>query len=69
MDELGLKGYKGVNGKRGPHGLKGIMGQKGNESEQGQEGEMFHNSWKQCVWENINDYKDLGIIKVWDTVR
>ena len=38
------------------------MGPKGAKGEQGNQG--LQRNWKQCVWKNIDDDKDRGLIKV-----
>jgi hypothetical protein len=64
--ETGLPGQKGASGKvgpTGPTGPKGSVGVKGNAGEKGQKGDLFHINWKQCVWEDVNDHKDFGLIR------
>jgi len=51
----GTKGVKGVAGTLGPRGLKGEAGQSGKDAEQ--------RNWKQCAWSNVNDGRDIGLVK------
>ena len=56
----GPKGPQGTTGPTGPRGAKGDAGSKGSQGPPGTLG----SNWKQCVWKNINNGKDTGLIKV-----
>ena len=75
----GAKGHQGLQGKtgpqgppgdKGPAGVKGKVGAKGESGSQGPPGQiwelgpMLFKNWKECVWKNLNDGKDSGLIKV-----
>ena len=66
----GKTGPQGPPGDKGPAGVKGEEGAKGEPGAQGppgQKGEldpMPFKNWKECVWKNLNDGKDSGLIKV-----
>ena len=53
----GLPGVKGEEGTKGEPGTQGPAGQKG------EPGPMPFKNWKECVWKNLNDDKDSGLIK------
>ena len=57
------KGSQGTTGKAGPRGTKGDVG---NTESQGPPGTLTSN-WKRCVWKNINDGKDTGLISKYIT--
>ena len=67
----------GIPGPAGPPGLQGIKGETGVQGPRGQKGErgdvatglMSHKNWKECVWKNLNDDKDNGLIKVIDFLK
>ena len=48
-------------GPPGPMGEKGTQGKKG---EQGPSAAVPQRNWKQCVWRELNDGRDYGLIKV-----
>ena len=56
---LGLKGPQGLLGKAdtGPPGSQGPSGPKGAPG-------SFARNWKQCVFKNLDDGKDSGLVKV-----
>ena len=75
----GAKGDQGIPGKTGPQGPPGPSGKPGANGKDGAKGErgesglngtpgnpglMAFKNWKECVWKNINDDKDQGLIKV-----
>ena len=75
----GAKGDQGLQGKTGPQGspgdkgpacVKGEEGAKGEPGTQGppdqkwELGPMLFKNWKECAWKNLNDGKDIGLIKV-----
>ena len=62
----GPKGHQGSSGKAGPRGAKGDVGNTGSQGPPGLKGlpGALGSNWKQCVWKNINDGKDTGLIKV-----
>jgi len=55
----GPKGLQGTTGKVGPRGTKGEIGNPGSRGPPG----TLTSNWKQCVWNNINDDKDTGLVK------
>jgi len=67
----------GITGPAGPPGLQGIKGETGVQGPSGQKGErgdvppglMSHRNWKECVWKNLNEENDNGLIKVIDFCR
>ncbi|XP_044173807.1 collagen triple helix repeat-containing protein 1-like [Acropora millepora] len=64
----GVRGLKGATGFSGPTGARGGRGEKGARGPQGPPGfrgadEMLVKNWKQCVYKNLNDQKDTGLIK------
>ena len=78
--QVGAKGDMGVTGPPGPRGIKGEPGRDGNKGDKGVAGspgprgvkgeagpsskDSAHRNWKQCAWKNINDDRDIGLIKV-----
>ena len=60
----GKDGAKGERGAQGPPGQKGQRGESGLSGTPGNPGLMAFKNWKECVWSNINDGKDHGLIKV-----
>ena len=60
----GKDGAKGERGAQGPPGQKGERGESGLSGTPGNPGLMAFKNWKECVWSNINDGKDNGLIKV-----
>jgi len=77
--QVGAKGDMGVTGPPGPRGIKGEPGRDGNKGDKGVTGspgprgvkgeagpsskDSAHRNWKQCAWKNINDGRDIGLIK------
>ena len=66
----GKTGPQGPPGDKGPAGVKGEEGAKGETGAQGPPGQKWElrpmpfKNWKECVWKNLNDGKDNGLIKV-----
>ena len=68
----GDQGSPGKTGPQGPPGTPGIDGKNGVKGERGPPGEngggapgeIASRNWKECVWNNLNDNKDNGLIKV-----
>ena len=72
----GAKGDQGLQGKTGPQGPPGDMGPagvKGQKGEPGTQGPALQNgvlglmplkNWKECVWKDLNEGKDNGLIQV-----
>ena len=63
----GLKGTPGVKGEpgvQGPPGQKGQRGESGINGIPGTPGVMSFKNWKECAWNNLNEGKDHGLIKV-----
>ncbi|XP_078367976.1 uncharacterized protein LOC144651830 [Oculina patagonica] len=58
----GLTGPQGLTGLVGPQGTKGNAGDQGPPGIQGSPGTLRAN-WKQCVFKNLNEEKDTGLIK------
>lgn len=59
----GSPGPQGPMGQRGDQGYDGKPGSQGPPGLQGPPGTLTSN-WKQCVWKNLDDGKDTGLIKV-----
>ncbi|KAL9975732.1 hypothetical protein ACROYT_G012925 [Oculina patagonica] len=65
----GPPGPKGTHGAKGEPGVQGPLGQKGQRGESGTSGfpgtpgAMSYKNWKECVWEDLNDQTDQGLIK------
>ena len=71
-----IRAAQGKTGPQGPPGPKGTPGAKGepgvqcSSSEKGQSGEsvapsvMSFKNWKECAWKDLNEGKDIGLIKV-----
>ena len=69
----GAKGDQGLQGPPGDIGSSCVKGQKGAKGEpktqgptdqKGLTGSIAPKNWKECVWKNLNDNKDSGVIKV-----
>ena len=62
----GSKGSQGAPGKAGPPGNKGEAGSQGPPGPPGPKGAeaSFVRNWKQCVFKNLKDDRDIGLIKV-----
>ena len=60
----GPPGGKGPAGVKGEKGAKGETGAQGPPGQKGELGPMPLKNWKECVWKNLNDDKDYGLIKV-----
>ena len=65
----GVPGPKGATGLSGPTGARESRGEKGTEGRPGPPGPkgadgLLLKNWKQCVYKNLNDDKDTGLIKV-----
>ena len=61
----GKDGTNGVDGKDGINGRDGINGTNGKDGRDGKDGKNSEGrNWKECAWNNINDPKDNGVIKV-----
>jgi len=62
----GIAGSPGPQGSTGPRGDKGDAGKPGTEGLPGPQGPpgALESNWKQCVWKNLDDDKDTGLIKV-----
>ena len=66
----GKTGPQGPPGDKGPAGVKGKEGAKGEPGAQGPPGQIWElgpmpfKNWKECVWKNVNDDRDSGLIKV-----
>ncbi|CAH3179985.1 unnamed protein product [Porites lobata] len=59
----GKDSVKGERGAQGPPGQKGERGESGLRGTPGNPGLMAFKNWKECVWKNIHDGKDNGLIK------
>ena len=67
--DAGPPGAKGPTGPNGPQGPSGEAGRKGDTGDQGLPGPKgdpgpLVRNWKQCVFPNLNDGKDNGLIEV-----
>ena len=71
----GARGSPGLPGPKGPHGASGKAGPPGSKGEAGSQGPpgppgpkgaegFFVRNWKQCVFKNLQDNRDNGLIKV-----
>ena len=62
----GPEGPQGAPGKAGPPGSKGEAGSQGPPGSPGPKGAegSFVRNWKQCVFKNLNDDRDNGLIQV-----
>ncbi|CAH3024853.1 unnamed protein product [Porites evermanni] len=71
----GKTGPQGPPGDKGPAGVKGKEGAKGEPGAQGPPGQIWElgpmpfKNWKECVWKNVNDNRDSGLIKVLDVME
>ncbi|XP_068748748.1 collagen triple helix repeat-containing protein 1-like [Montipora capricornis] len=72
--EEGARGSPGLSGPEGPLGAPGKAGPPGSKGEAGSQGPpgppgpkgaegSFVRNWKQCVFKNLNDNRDNGLIK------
>ncbi|KAL9975689.1 hypothetical protein ACROYT_G012880 [Oculina patagonica] len=59
----GTRGDKGEPGVQGPPGQKGQRGESGTSGSSNTPGAITYRNWKECVWKNLNDGKDNGLIK------
>ncbi|CAH3174787.1 unnamed protein product, partial [Porites evermanni] len=61
----GPKGLQGPSGSAGSHGNKGDSGARGSQGPPGPKGApgSFGRNWKQCVFKNLDDQRDSGLIK------
>ena len=78
MGPRGIKGEEGVRGHAGSKGSQGAPGKEGSPGNKGEAGSQgppgppgpkgaeasFVRNWKQCVFKNLNDGRDNGLIKV-----
>ena len=64
--EAGTLGTPGSTGREGPQGIKGDAGDKGSQGAPGPQGlpGTLGSNWKQCVFKNLNDDRDIGLVKV-----
>ena len=62
----GAKGPQGPSGSAGSPGNKGDTGARGSQGSPGPKGAAgsFGRNWKQCVFKNLDENKDSGLIKV-----
>ena len=60
------QGNQEITGPKAPRGAKGDSGSKGSQGSPGPQGPpgALGSNWKQCVWKNLNDGRDTGLIKV-----
>ena len=63
---LGKTGPQGPSGNPGIDGKDGVKGDRGppGENGDGAQGAIASRNWKECVWNNLHDGKDHGLIKV-----
>ena len=73
--KAGARGNQGLPGPKGPQGSSGQPGSRGNKGDTGTRGIQgppgpkgavgsIVRNWKQCVFKNLNDGRDSGLIKV-----
>ena len=70
--DAGPPGSQGPPGPKGPQGPSGQAGKKGDTGPPGSQGPSgpkrtpgsFARNWKQCVFKNLADGRDSGLIKV-----
>ena len=60
----GLNGVNGSDGENGKDGINGLDGKDGKDGKDGQPGEFVFKNWKECAWNNIDDGRQSGLIKV-----
>ena len=72
----GVKGENGAAGPPGPRGDKGEQGVAGSPGSPGAKGEVgpkgadaTHRNWRQCAWKDINDARDIGLIRVRNNLK
>lgn len=63
MGRQGPPGPHVTQGSTGPAGPPGAKGEAGEKGAQGPPGTL-EGHWKQCVFKNLNDGKDTGLIVV-----
>ena len=55
----GKDGRDGLNGNNGKNGLNGLDGKPGSSV-----ADSGLKNWRECAWYNINEDKDIGLVKV-----
>ena len=60
----GPPGRPGQPGNVGPQGSPGPQGQPGPEGPAGPQGPPMESNWKQCVYKDLDQEKDIGLIVV-----
>ena len=60
----GPPGPKGTPGAKGEPGVQSPFGEKGQPGESVAPGVMSFKNWKECAWKDLNEGKDIGLIKV-----
>ena len=60
----GPRGPRGPPGADGKDGAKGAPGDQGPRGPKGERGAMPVKNWKECVWQYVNDGKDIGLVRV-----
>ena len=60
----GLQGPRGETGIQGPSGQKEERGENGTSGFPEASGLVSYKNWKECAWNNLDDPKDNGLIKV-----
>lgn len=58
----GPPGKTGQPGKAGPQGSPGPQGRPGPEGPAGPQGPPMESNWKQCVYKDLDQEKDIGLI-------
>ena len=58
------KGRDGKDGKDGRDGRDGRDGKDGESCSASAVQQAMEKNWKECAWNNIDDDKDYGLIKV-----
>ena len=70
--DKGSRGKQGPKGDTGPSGSTGLPGSKGEQGARGIQGPQgtpgstgaLQSNWKQCVFKNLDNGQDTGLIKV-----
>ena len=60
----GLQGAKRETAIQDPSERKGEPGETGTSGINGTPVQMHYKNWKECAWQNLNDGRDNGLIKV-----
>ena len=64
---LDLRDHQALKELRAPNGEPGVQcssSEKGQSGESVAPGVMSFKNWKECVWKDLNEGEDIGLIKV-----